>query len=124
MQQTIPRQLGTWVLALTLVLTATPAAEGRAVPAKQRPDNAPAAAVDAATRHHHPDVIQPPTRIVTVAARDTFDWRDAGVGAGGALGAVLLAAGSVSIFARTRHGTVSPSSVWARSSNSGRKVKT
>jgi len=64
-------------------------------------------APDPATRHHHPDVAQPPTRIVTVEQTRGFDWGDAGIGAAGALGATMLVGGSAVLLARNRRGTVS-----------------
>lgn len=42
-----------------------------------------------------------PVRLITVAP-DGFDWGDAAIGAGGALGAVLLAAGAGTALARRR----------------------
>jgi hypothetical protein len=44
-------------------------------------------------RARYPEDCRVPTRIVAVARADGFDWRDAGIGAGGAVGAVLVAAG-------------------------------
>ena len=110
MQQRISRRLGRWGLVLTLAVTAAPGAEGRASTAEPRPTDTPIGAVDAATRHHHPDVVQPPTRILTVTAADRFDWGDAGIGASGTLGAVLIAAGSALVLTRSRGRTAGPSS--------------
>lgn len=60
--------------------------------------------LDPVTCHHHDiscqsHVGQPPTRIVTVAANG-FDWTDAGIGAGSALGAVFVVAGFAVILRR------------------------
>ena len=66
------------------------------------------AAVDPATRHHHPDLVQPPTRIVTVEQAGAFDWADAGIGAAGGLGAALVAASSAVLLTRRRRATVGP----------------
>jgi hypothetical protein len=61
---------------------------------------------NAATRHHHPDVVQPPTRVVVVPATAGFDWTAAGIGASGAVGAVLLASGSALLLTRHKRRTV------------------
>jgi hypothetical protein len=82
---------------LALAAITAPPAQARHAP--QEPV-VTSATPDAATRHHHPDVVQQPTRIVTVAQADSFDWGDAGIGASGALGAVLLASGSVLLLRR------------------------
>jgi hypothetical protein len=109
MQQRISRRLSRWGLVLTLAVTAAPGAQGRAATAEPMPPDTPVGAVNAATRHHHPDVVQPPTRILTVTAADRFDWGDAGIGASGTLGALLIAAGSAFVFTRSRGRTPSPS---------------
>ena len=106
----IPRRLSRWALALAVTAIAAPPAEARHTAPEPQLGTSPPMVVDAATRHHHPDVVQPPTRIITVPTADSFDWIDAGIGAGGALGAVLLAAGSALVFTRSRRGAVSPSS--------------
>jgi hypothetical protein len=85
--------------------TAAPA-QAMHAPAAPRPATSSAARVDAATRHHHPDVAQSPTRIVAVAPAQSFDWGDAGIGAGGALGAVLLAGGSALLVKRNHRQTI------------------
>jgi hypothetical protein len=56
----------------------------------------------AATRHHHPDVAQPPTRIVAITQPGGFDWGDAGIGAGSLLGAVLLIGGATLMLRRSK----------------------
>ena len=53
-------------------------------------------------RARYPDDCRLPTRIVAVARADGFDWRDAGIGAGGALGAVLVAGGFGALLRRPR----------------------
>lgn len=100
------RKLSRWlslcVLTLTVAAIAVPVARARHAPPETQLGTTTAGYIDAATRHHHPDVVQPPTRIVTVAQAGGFDWGDAGIGAGGALGAVLLAGGSVLLLKRNR----------------------
>jgi hypothetical protein len=51
-------------------------------------------------RARYPEDCQLPTRVVTVGKADGFDWADAGIGAGSALGAVFVAAGLGSLFRR------------------------
>jgi hypothetical protein len=51
-------------------------------------------------RARYPEDCQVPTRIVAVARADGFDWGDAGIGAGGALGAVLVATGVGALLRR------------------------
>jgi len=91
------------------LLLTTPPADARTVPPEQALYSMGVGTIDAATQHRHPDVVQPPTRIVTVAPADAVDWRDVGFGAGGALGAVLVAAVAVSLSMRTRRGIIDPS---------------
>jgi hypothetical protein len=95
----ISRWLSRGALALALAAVAPPVAQGSHAPAPPDPSNSQAG-LDAATRHHHPDVVPGPTRIVAVAPAQGFDWGDAGIGAGGALGAVLVAGGSALLLKR------------------------
>jgi hypothetical protein len=95
------RRLIPWAVALALAAIAAPMAEARHAPAEAELSTSPSGPVDAATRHHHPDVAQPLTRVIAVTRAGGFDWADAGIGAGGALGAVLLAGGSVLLVKRT-----------------------
>jgi hypothetical protein len=76
-------------------------------PAEARLGTSPPAGIDAGTRHHHPDVVAPPTRIVAVARADGFDWGAAAIGAGGALGAALLVAGSALLLKRNNRRAIS-----------------
>ena len=46
---------------------------------------------------------QPPTRVITVQAPDTFHWSDAGIGVGGTLGVVVLATGTGLLLQRRRN---------------------
>jgi hypothetical protein len=86
---------------LTLLLAAAVAPLAQAMHAPERAGISTTATLDAATRHHHPDVVlQPPTRIITVREADTFDWGDAGIGAGAALGLVLVGGGSALLLRR------------------------
>ena len=43
---------------------------------------------------------QPPTRIITVHAADTFDWSDATIGGAGVMGTALAAGGSLLLLRR------------------------
>jgi hypothetical protein len=99
------RKLSRWLslcaLTLAVAAIAVPAAVARHAPAEAQLSTTTADYLDAATRHHHPDVVQPPARIV-VAQAAGFDWGDAGIGAGGALGAVLLAAGLALLLKHNR----------------------
>jgi hypothetical protein len=61
------------------------------------------AGIDAATAHHHN--LEPPRSRITVIAvpsAEGFDWGDAGIGAAGGVGAVLLAGGSAFALRRSR----------------------
>jgi hypothetical protein len=78
-------------------------AEAMHAPVDARLGRSPATGIDAATRHHHPDVVSLPTRVIIVDRADGFDWRDAGIGMGGTLGAVLLVSGSALLLRRNRH---------------------
>ena len=53
-------------------------------------------------RARYPDDCRLPARVVAVARADGFDWRDAGIGAGGALGGVLVASGFGVLLRRPR----------------------
>jgi hypothetical protein len=103
----ILRWVNRWALALAVTAIAAPAAEARHAPPEPQLGTSPPMVVDAATRHHHPDVVQPPTRIVTVLKADSFDWNDAGIGASGTLGAVLLIGGSALLLKRSKRGATS-----------------
>jgi hypothetical protein len=103
----IPRWLSRGALALAVTAIAAPAAEARHAPPEPQLGTSPPMVVDAATRHHHPDVVQPPTRIVTVPRADSFDWIDAGIGASGTLGAALLIGGSVVLLKRNKRRAIS-----------------
>jgi hypothetical protein len=94
------RRLSAWALAFALAAMSAPAAEARHAPAEAGLGTTPSGPIDAATRHHHPDVVQPPTRIIAVARANGFDWGDAGIGAGAALGAVLFGCGSALLLKR------------------------
>ena len=48
---------------------------------------------------------QPPTRVITVTAPDTFHWSDAGIGVGGTLGVLLAALGTGLLLQRHRDQT-------------------
>jgi hypothetical protein len=95
------RRLSSWALAFALAAVAAPAAQARHAPGNVELGTTPSGPVDAATRHHHPDVFRPPTRIVAVPQASTFDWGDAGIGAGAAVGAVLLIGGSALLLNRS-----------------------
>jgi hypothetical protein len=96
-------QLGRGALALALAAIAAPTAQARHAPEGPVATTLHISQVDAATRHHHPDVLQRPTRIIAVSHVDTFDWGDAGIGAAGALGATLVAAGTVALVKRNKN---------------------
>ena len=98
--QALSRRVGGCALALTAI--ASPTAQARHAPADPVTNYATTAQIDAATRHHHPDVVQPPTRIVSVVHTNGFDWGDAGIGAAGALGASLVAGGYVLLRKRSK----------------------
>jgi hypothetical protein len=64
------------------------------------------AAPTAQARHGNPaedGTRQPQTRIITVKAADTFDWSDAGIGAGGTIGVLVAAAGTGLLVERHRN---------------------
>jgi hypothetical protein len=67
---------------------------------------AAASAAPAAQAHHAPGegtiAPQPPTRIITVTQPRGFDFGSASIGAGGAIGAVLVAGGSAVLIKRNR----------------------
>lgn len=96
----ISRLVSRWVMALAIVAIAAPVAQARHAPAEAQFGISTTTPVDAITRHNHPDVIQPPTRIVAVAPAGGFDWGDAGIGAGAAVGAALFATGSALLIKR------------------------
>ena len=50
-----------------------------------------------------PIVASVPFEVVKVQSDDGFDWGDAGIGAGGALGLVLVGAGGTMAVVRRRH---------------------
>jgi hypothetical protein len=82
----------TTALALAVAAIAAPTATAAVDP------------VDPGTCHHHElscpsHAGQPATRIVTVAANG-FDWTDAGIGAGTALGAAFVVAGFAALLRR------------------------
>jgi hypothetical protein len=103
----IPRRLSRWALALAVTAIAAPAAEARHAPPEPQLGTSPPMVVDAATRHHHPDVVQPPTRIVTISKADSFDWIDASIGASGTFGVALLVGGSALLLRRNKRGATS-----------------
>jgi hypothetical protein len=88
------------------VLAAVPAAKAKRMEdSPSRPAQAQTARVvdlPVCHRARYPEDCQVPTRIVAVARADGFDWRDAGIGAGGALGGVLVAAGFSTLLRRPR----------------------
>jgi hypothetical protein len=88
------------LVALVLIAVVAPSAQAMHSPAEAVTSPSGTFGNDAAARHHHPDVVQPATRIVTVSAPDSFDWTDAGIGAAGTLGVVLLAGGSAILLTR------------------------
>ena len=82
-----PRRKGTLVaMAIAAVLVAPTAQARHGTPAQ---DGTP----------------QPQTRIVTVKAANTFDWSDAGIGAGGTIGVLAAAAGTAVLLQRRRNET-------------------
>jgi hypothetical protein len=86
----------TLALSFALFAIATPSATAAVDP------------LDPVTCHRHAlscpsHAGQPPTRIVTIEQGNAFDWTDAGIGAGVALGAVFVAAGSVLLYTRNPH---------------------
>lgn len=96
----ISRWLSRCAIAMALTAIAAPVAQARHASAEADLGTSLAGPIDAATRHHHPDAVAPPARIVAVARGDGFDWGDAGIGAGGALGAALVVAGSALLLKR------------------------
>jgi hypothetical protein len=94
---------------VVLALAASVATPTQAMhaPAEAATGTSPVPGISAATRHHHPDVVQPPTRIVLVSRADSFDRTDAAIGASAALGAALLVGGSALLLTRNRRGMVS-----------------
>jgi hypothetical protein len=88
------------LLALVLAAVVAPSAQAMHAPAEVSTGTSGTFGTDAAARHHHPDVLQPATRIVTVTGSDSFDWGDAGIGAAGTLGVILLVGGSAILFTR------------------------
>jgi hypothetical protein len=88
------------LLALVLTAVVAPSAQAMHAPAEASTSPSGTFGTDAAARHHHPDVLQPATRIITVTGSDSFDWADAGIGAAGTLGVGLLAGGSAILFTR------------------------
>jgi hypothetical protein len=106
-------------LVLALAAIAVPTAQAGHAPAEVGLGTPAAADVDAATRHHHPEVAQTPTRIVAVASSDGFDWGDAGIGAGALFGAALLAAGSALLLKRDGNGEITLRSKLRSLSGSG-----
>jgi hypothetical protein len=97
------RRLSSCVLALAIAAIGAPMAQARHVFENSVPDASRAAQINAATRHHHPDLFQRPTRIVAVSRANAFDWGDAGIGAAGALGAALLAGGTTLFVKRHKN---------------------
>jgi hypothetical protein len=83
------RRLATFVLGLG-VAAASAAPEAQA-------HHAPREGTIAARR-----VVQPPPRIITVTQPRGFDFGSASIGAGGAIGAVLVAGGSAVLIRRNR----------------------
>jgi hypothetical protein len=62
----------------------------------------------AQARHGNPTedgTSQARTRIITVEPAETFDWTDAGIGAGGTIGVLLAAAGTGLLLQRHRNQT-------------------
>jgi hypothetical protein len=95
------------VLALALSLTVPSVADARHGSTEATPATVVTASIDAATRHHHPDVVHPPTRIVTVVSAHRFNWGDAGIGAAAMLGAALAIGGTAALLTRNRRTTIS-----------------
>ena len=95
------------LVALVLTAVVAPSAQAMHAPAGADTSTSGTFGTDAATRHHHPDVLQPATRIVTVTGSDSFDWIDAGIGAGGTLGAALLVGGSALQLTRNKRRAIS-----------------
>jgi hypothetical protein len=100
----ISQRLNRWTFSLFVIAAlGTPAPEADAGASSTT-------ALDAITRHHHPDVAEPPVRVLTVAPANGFDWDDAGIGAGGALGAALVVGGVTLLLTRNRRGTIGATS--------------
>jgi hypothetical protein len=89
-------------VVLTIAAVVAPAAQARHAPQEPGVPLSPTQ-IDAITRHHHsPGSPGPtPTRVVTVTRAEAFDWGDAGIGAAGGIGALLLASGSALLLRRT-----------------------
>ena len=86
----INSRLGGCALMLALAAAGTaPAAQAHRIPGVGSP-GAPSSAA------------QPPPRIITVSHPDGFDFGAASVGAGGAIGIVLVASGSALLIKRNR----------------------
>ena len=96
----------TSTLTVTLamaVLVAVPTAQAKRLEDNpSRPVQHAAVGPPICHRARYPDDCRLPTRIVAVARADGFDWSDAGIGAGGALGAVSVAAGFGALIRRPR----------------------
>jgi len=92
--------VGRLLVALALATVAAPAAQAMHAPAEDQAATSSNVPFDAATRHHHPDVAEPATRIIAVTPARGFDWGDAGIGAAGAVGVVFLATGTVLLVKR------------------------
>jgi hypothetical protein len=92
----------TTCLALVLGLSASfvATAQARHAQSESAVATPPLSSVDAALRHHHPEVSQPPTRIVAVPSAEGFDWADAGIGAGVASVTLVLTAGLAVVVTR------------------------
>jgi hypothetical protein len=103
-------------VVLAIAAVSAPAAQARRAAQEPGVPLSPAQ-IDAITRHHHEpgtpgptpaQLAQTPTRVVTVTRAEAFDWGDAGIGAAGGIGALLLASGSALLLRRTnlRRGTL------------------
>jgi hypothetical protein len=93
--------VGRLLVALALAAVAAPAAQAMHAPAEDQVATSSDVRFDAATRHHHPDVAQPATRIIAITPARGFDWGDAGIGAAGAAGVAFLATGSALLVKRS-----------------------
>jgi hypothetical protein len=83
-----------------VALTALAAASSAAARPADFRDQSPAA-----PKSHvavQPVAVQPPVQVVHVSDTGGFDWGDAGIGAGGALAAVLLILGGVTLIGHRR----------------------
>jgi hypothetical protein len=103
--------------ALTLALAAIAASPASATPPPASPapcsDVCPAAVTthtpatsalcgDVCSGHGYGSVGVPSTVVRTISSDSGFDWGDAGIGAGGALGLVLAATGGTLLLAHRR----------------------